>query len=212
MREIKMKVNEWLAFFKEHQGKKLFSLSDISGLVDEGKASLSVQLTRLVRSGLVVHPVRGWYENPFQPPTKEETAMVIRYPSYLSMEYALSYRGVLSQNVFTFTLVTRKLPYTFRSENCVYEYHQIRKELFWGYRWEGTYLVAESEKALLDLIYLRAVHSKEMDVDSLGSLVEDMEMDELDFIKLYKYAESYDRRTRDILSALEIERVELAVR
>jgi len=199
-----MKVNEWLGLFKLHQGKKLFSLSDISGLVDESKASVSVQLTRLVRSGLVVHPVRGWYENPFRPPTKEETAMVIRYPSYLSMEYALSNRGVLSQNVFTLTLVSRKLPYTFRSENCVYEYHQIRRGLFWGYKQEGTYLVAGSEKALLDLIYLRAVHSKEMDMESLGSLIDDMDTAELDLKKLHRYAEAFGGRTRKILLDLEI--------
>jgi len=200
-----MKVNEWLGFFKKYQSKKLFSLSDISGLVDETRGSVSVQLTRLVRSGLVVHPVRGWYENPFQPPTKEETAMVIRYPSYLSMEYALSKNGVLSQNVFTFTMVTRKLPYTFRTEHCVYEYHQIRRDLFWGYRQEGTVLIAESEKALLDLIYLRGVHSKEMDAESLGSLMDDMDMADLDLEKLYQYAESFGGRTRDMLSVLKID-------
>jgi len=199
-----MKVNEWLGFFKKHQGKKLFSLSDISGLMDESRASVSVQLTRLVRSGLLVHPVRGWYENPFQPPSEEETAMVIRYPSYLSMEYALSRHGILSQKVFTLTLVTRKLPYTFRTEHCVYEYHQIKKELFRGYVQEGSVLIAESEKALLDLIYIRAVHSKEMDGSSLRSLVDDMDLDELDLKKLNEYAESFDGRTRDILSTLEI--------
>ena len=199
-----MKVNEWLGFFKKHRGKKLFSLSDISSLVDENRASLSVQLTRLVRSGLLVHPVRGWYENPFHPPSKEETAMVIRYPSFLSMEYALSRHGILSQNVFTLTLVTRKLPYNYRTEHCVYEYHQIRKELFRGYMQEGSILVAEPEKALLDLIYIRAVHSKEMDVSSLRSLVDDMYMDELDLKKLNRYAESFGGRTSDILSVLEI--------
>ena len=197
-----MKVNEWLGFFKQNQEKKLFSLSDITGLVDESKASLSVQLTRLVRSGLVVHPVRGWYENPFRPPTREETAMVIRYPSYLSMEYALSNTGVLSQSVFTLTLVTRKLPYTFRTDNCVYEYHQIRKDLYWGYRQEGTYLTAEPEKALLDLIYLRAVRSREMNLESLRSLADDMDMAEIDVNKLHRYAEAFDKRTRDILSAV----------
>ena len=199
-----MKVNEWLGFFKKHRGKKLFSLSDISSLVDENRASLSVQLTRLVRSGLLVHPVRGWYENPFHPPSKEETAMVIRYPSFLSMEYALSRHGILSQNVFTLTLVTRKLPYTFRSENCVYEYHQIRKDLFRGYRQEGNCMVAEPEKALLDLIYRRAVHSKVMNLNSLRSLLDDMDMAEIDVKKLHKYAEAFGRRTRDILSDLEI--------
>ena len=43
-----------------------------------------------------------------------------------------------------------------------------------------------------------------MDGSSLRSLVDDMDLDELDLKKLNEYAESFDGRTRDILSTLEI--------
>lgn len=48
-----MKVDEWLNFFKKHKEKKLFSLSDLVQLTGEDKSSLSVQLTRLVKAGVI---------------------------------------------------------------------------------------------------------------------------------------------------------------
>ena len=94
-----MKVDEWLDLFRQNRGKSLFSLSDLVLLTGDQRPSLSVQLSRLVASGVIERPARGWYANPFAFPSDEEVAMVIREPSYLSMEYALSREGILSQQV-----------------------------------------------------------------------------------------------------------------
>lgn len=195
-----MKVDEWLGFFRKHSNKKIFSLQDIVLMSGEEKPSVSVQLSRLVRSGIVERPVRGWYVNPFDPPSAEERSMVIRRPSYLSMEYALSRQGILSQNVFTITLVTTKLPYTYRTGDSVLEYHQIKRSLFRGYTREGTVLVAEPEKALLDLIYIRYVRGRYLNRSSLDSLIDDMYLEELNREKLVHFAEGFDRITREVLS------------
>ena len=193
-------MNEWLGFFRKHTGKKIFSLHDIVLLSGEKKPSVSVQLSRLVKSGIVERPARGWYVNPFAPPTAEELSMVIRRPSYLSMEYVLSRHGILSQNVFTLTLVTPKLPHTYRTRDSVLEYHQIKKSLFRGYVHEGSVLVAEPEKALLDLIYIRYVRGREIGKSALESLVDDMYLEELDRGKLLRYAEGFDGRTMEVIS------------
>jgi len=197
-----MKVDKWLDVFKKNRNKKLFTLSDLLILTGETKSSLTVQLSRLVKSGIIAHPVRGWYVNPFQIPSQKELAMVIRYPSYLSMEYALSEQGILSQNVFTFTLITSKLPYIFGTGDNIFEYHQVKKSLFWGYLIEGTVQVAEPEKALLDLVYVRVVRGKDMKRSALGSLMEDMYLEEIDRKRLFQYAKRYDVTTRKILSEL----------
>lgn len=199
-----MKVDEWLNFFKKHKEKKLFSLSDLVQLTGEDKSSLSVQLTRLVKAGVVSRAAQVWYENPFMPPSSEEVGMVIRYPSYLSMEYALSKHGVLSQAVYTLTLVTTKLPYTYRTDRAVYEYHQISQSLFWGYLREGTVLTAEPEKALLDLIYIRCVSNGELIMDGMASLVNDMTVYEFDLKKLQRYSKKFNSRTRKVLAELKI--------
>ena len=199
-----MKVDEWLSFFRKHREKKLFSLHDLVQLTGEDKSSLSVQLTRLVKADVISRAAQLWYENPFIPPSLEEIAMVIRCPSYLSMEYALSKHGFLSQSVYTLTLVTTKLPYTYKTGRAVYEYHQISRFLFWGYQQEGTVLTAEPEKALLDLIYIRFVSNGELTMDTLASLIDDIAVYEFDLEKLHQYSRKFIPGTQRILSDLKI--------
>ena len=197
-----MKVDEWLALFRENRNKKLFSFSDLVLLTGDKRSSLSVQLSRLVRSGVIERPARGWYGNPFAPPSDEELAMVIRQPSYLSLEYALARHGVLSQAVYVNTLVTTRLPYTFRTGRRVFEYHQVKKDLFRGYKKEMYVLVAEPEKALLDLIYVRLVRGRDMGRGALDSLVDDMYLEELDHERLSQHAEVFDAKTRGVLTEI----------
>ena len=199
-----MKVYEWLNFFKEHQGKKLFSLSDIAQLTGIPKASLSVQLTRLVKTKVISRASQLWYENPFNTPSIEEISMVIRYPAYISMEYALSKNGILSQSVYTLTLITTKQQYVYNTKQIVYEYHQISKNLFWGYQKKGTVLTAEPEKALLDLIYIRYIKNKELNKDGIASLQNDMYIDEFDLEKIRRYSKNFGPKTIRTLYELNI--------
>lgn len=197
-----MRVEEWLDLFRANRGKRLFSLSDLALLTGDRRSSLTVQLSRLVSSGIIERPARGWYANPLSPPSDEEVAMVIRRPSYLSMEYALSRHGVLSQRSQVLTLVTTRLPYTFRSGGGVFEYHQVKRSLFRGYRAEGDVLVAGPEKALLDLVYVRHVRGRDMGLGSLASLVDDMYLEELDGEVLSRQAEPFDQGTRGVVERL----------
>lgn len=195
-----MKLEEWMEFFRGHRDKKLFSTSDLRTLTGEERSSMSVQLSRLVRSGLVAHPVRGWYVNPYKAPTDEELAMVIRIPSYLSMEYALSRHDILSQRVHSLTLVTTRLPYTYDTDERIFEYHQIKRPLFWGYSTQNGIQIADPEKALLDLIYIGVVRGGAISPSTLGSLMDDMYPEDLDRKRLAAYARKFDLATRKILS------------
>lgn len=199
-----MKVDQWLNFFKNNKKKKLFSFSDLVQLTGENKSSLSVQLTRLVKNNIINRVSTRWYENPFATASIEECAMVIRYPSYLSLEYALSKLGILSQSVHKVVLVTTKLPYTYKTDKAVYEYHQIKKPLFWGYNKQGNVQTAEPEKALLDLIYIRCVRNKEMSQEGLASIVDDMDLSEFDRKRFYRYAKRFNPRTKNLVHKLGI--------
>jgi len=199
-----MKVDEWLSFFKTHQEKKLFSLQDIAQLTSEPTSSLSVQLTRLIATGVLTRAARRWYENPFNPPHAEETAMVLRYPSYLSLEYALSKHGILSQTVYTLTLVTTKLPYIYKAKHTTYEYHQIHPRLFWGYHQEGTILMAEPEKALLDLLYIRCIRTHQFTRKTLASLLEDMTVSQLRAHRLHQYANRYNTPMTHLVESINL--------
>lgn len=199
-----MKMDEWIQFFKKHREKSLFSFSDLLVLTNEDKSSLSVQLTRLVKSETLTRAAKGWYENPFNPPSTEEIAMVLRYPSYLSLEYALSKHGILSQRVHTLTLVTTKNTYTYSTPENEYEYHQVKRELFFGHERQNGIQIARPEKALLDLVYIRVVHSGEMTANAVNSLLDDMETDEFDREIISEYGSSFDERTRQIIEGMLI--------
>lgn len=199
-----MKIDEWLNFFKKHKQKTLFTLSDLSQLTGIKKPILSVELNRLIKSNLIQRAAQDWYENPFNSPAIEETAMVKRYPSYLSMEYALSKQGILSQRAYTLTLVTTKLPIVYKTKDTILEYHQISRSLFWGYQKKGTVLTAEPEKALLDLIYIRHIKNKELDTNGIASLLNDMSMEEFSLQRIWKYSKNFGPKTKKTLYELKI--------
>ncbi len=197
-----MKNSRWLELFREHPEKHLFSVSDLAQLTGQKMDVLRVELTRLVKAGTIERAASGWYCNPFSMPTPEEVAMVLRRPSYISMEYALSIHSILSQTAYSITLVTRKGPYTYRRGPWVIEYHQISKKLFWGFEERDGVLVAEPEKALLDLIYIRHVRNREFDTEGLKSLMNDMYLEDMDRDKLKKYADRFGGRTLETAKML----------
>ncbi len=197
-----MKVDEWLAFFRRHRTKKLFSLADLVQLTGIDKASLSVQLTRLIRANIIRRAARQWYENPFNQPSREDVAMVLRPPAYLSLEYALSKHGILSQAARTLTLATTRPPYTYTTSDATYEYHQIRRSLFWGYKQEHDVALAEPEKALLDLLYIRHVMTDELSQRALGSLVDDMDLAVITRDRLRRYADRFPRGVNETVRHL----------
>jgi len=128
--------------------------------------------------------------------------MILRVPCYLSMEYALSRQGILSQRVSTFTLMTTQKPYIYQKGEMIYEYHQLNRSLFWGYKQDGDILVAEVEKALMDLIYIRIVHSKQLSIEQLSSLLDDMYKEDFDRNRLKKGAKQFGGMTQEIVSRI----------
>lgn len=200
-----MRTSQWLDFFRRHVEKKIFALADIEQMTGLPKSHLQVELGRLAARGVLRRLARQWYANPFAPPSIEEAAMVLRYPSYISLEYALAQEGVLSQAPFTVTLVTTKLPYTFHLDGTTLEYHQIARRLFWGYRFDGRANVALPEKALLDLIYIRHLKTQELTATRLHSLFDDLYLEELDRERLWSFAARfgppYAKRLTAILAA-----------
>jgi hypothetical protein len=118
------------------------------------------------------------------------------------MEYALSKQGILSQATQTLTLITPKQPYIYKKQNTTYEYHQIDKSLFWGYKKEEPILTAEPEKALLDLIYIRYSRNKNANFKAIASLINDMTTEELNINILQKYSKKFNSTTRKTLNQL----------
>ncbi|MDD3480721.1 MAG: hypothetical protein PHW75_00625 [Patescibacteria group bacterium] len=79
-------------------------------------------------------------------------------PSYISLEMALNYYGLIPEGVYSLTSVTTKLPKDFKAPIANFSYRQVKPELFFGYRLEKVgnqnYKIAEIEKVVLDYLYL----------------------------------------------------------
>jgi predicted transcriptional regulator of viral defense system len=103
----------------------------------------------------------------------------IRVPSYLSLQSALSYHGVIPESVPVVMSVTTNRPGQFDTPLGLFLYRHLKRDLFWGYReldveaGQGAF-VAMAEKALLDHYYLTPgvidssfVHELRLDPENL---------------------------------------------
>ncbi len=133
---------------------------------DVDSVDLASQLSRWVASGKLLSLRRGVYALDatyrHREPHAFEIASLLAHPSYVSLESALSFHGLIPEAVFTTTSVTTVRPGTFETELGRFDFRHLSERMFWGYlpvrlgpQSPRTALVARPEKALLDLIYLR---------------------------------------------------------
>jgi predicted transcriptional regulator of viral defense system len=78
-------------------------------------------------------------------------------PSYVSLEYALSYYDLIPEMVTVYTSVTTQKTTTFKTPVGIFEYHSVKEGLFKGFT-KATeagrdYFIATPEKAILDFFY-----------------------------------------------------------
>lgn len=79
-------------------------------------------------------------------------------PSYLSLQWALGFYGLIPEAVFVHTSVTSRVPKTFVNERGTFTYRHVKPAAFFGYRGMlmggEKILLADPEKALLDFWHL----------------------------------------------------------
>lgn len=128
-------------------------------------AAVNVQLTRWRKSGKLMQLKKGLYllAEPYRKVEIYEPylASILQRPSYLSLEKALEFHGLIPESVPVFTSVTTKRPARFETAMGCFQYRHVQESLFWGYEAVSvrgqTAFFARPEKALLDLIYLNAI-------------------------------------------------------
>jgi len=182
-----MNTRDYLDLLSTWKQKKLFRTVDFATLLSRDMPSVRVELSRLVSRGMLSRVSKGLYPNPYNPPTQEELAMALKSPTYISMESALARQGILSQSPFTMTLVTTGSTGTVDAMNTRFEYHHLQSAWFIGYRRCDAYDMAEPEKALCDLVYLRYRRTRELSEDRMRSLLDDMDLAELYKAPLRRY-------------------------
>ncbi len=143
----------------------LFSANDIRalfGVTNDATASL---LHRYKKKGFILQIKRGLYVFPDALPPDVYIANKLYSPSYISLEFALSYHGVIPETVYEITSVSPKATRRFETLGKVFSYHKIKKSVYTGYeiqKQQGiSFYIASAEKAFVDTHYLRLMNKQE---------------------------------------------------
>lgn len=147
-------------------GRPYFDLATLVQLSGEPRAKLRTQLSRWVKVGKLLPLRRGMYAlaKNYRSSTinPAELANQLYRPSYLSLEWALGFHGLIPEMVVTYTSVTSKPPQHFDNEFGHFDYRHVKQAAFFAMvttTIQGqAVLLATPEKALLDYWYLNTGH------------------------------------------------------
>lgn len=149
--KFKQKIEE-LPFFETRELRLILG-SDFN-------STTLVNLKNWVKKGYLIMFRRGLYA--ISETTKNIDAMLfatkIYSPSYVSLETALSFYGIIPEAVFTTTSVSTRKTKKFKTPIGNFSYQKIKKEAFGGFETKKqsgfSFNLALPEKALVDFFYL----------------------------------------------------------
>lgn len=130
---------------------------------DVGRKELSVQLSRWVKSGHLIQLRRGVYAiaRPYRKvePHPFLVANSLCKNSYVSLQSALAFHGLIPEHVPVCTSVSTGRSERIETALGSFSYHRMKMGYFFGFSRQEVAadqfaFVAGAEKALLDLIYL----------------------------------------------------------
>lgn len=135
----------------------------LAGITKQG--SIQVQLSRWCKTGKLIKLKNNIYllaesyrkVDIYEP----HIASVLKKPSYISLEKAFEYHGLIPEGVPIYTSVTTKRPQKIVTAIGTFDYRHIKNSLFWGYDSvivnKQVAFIACPEKALLDFFYLKGL-------------------------------------------------------
>ena len=172
------------------QSKQLpfFTLTDFSQLFNiSNQQTLYKKIARLEEKKIIQKLIKGKYRFLLNPVNDFLTANFLYQPSYVSLESALSFYGIITGFSYQITSMAIKKTKTIEIDRQEFKYSRIANHLFWGYEKQEGFLLAEREKALLDYIYLGVKGLRALSFD-------EMELSDIDTNKLVIYAKKFNNR------------------
>ena len=153
-------------------------------------------LTRWVKKDLLVKLRNGYYAFPEyleEPASQFYIANRIYRPSYISLHTALSFYGFIPEAVLQVTSVTPLKTVEFRNRFGTFSYKSVQPSLMFKYDQKPfiksiTILMAQPEKALLDLLYLYPFYNTNSELKALR-FDEDIMQELVNLERLNNYAE-----------------------
>lgn len=144
-------------------GTPVFRSADVMAYLNINKDHASRLLARLEDAGHIVRIKRGlWVFPEALDPLALPEYLTAPFPSYISMQSALYYHGMISQiSAITYSVSLARTR-IFKTPLGVFSIHHVTPSFFFGYELVGKYgtKVAIPEKALLDFLYMSPAKSK----------------------------------------------------
>ncbi|MDO8667891.1 MAG: type IV toxin-antitoxin system AbiEi family antitoxin domain-containing protein [bacterium] len=143
----------------------IFGANDIRSLFGVSAVATTSLLHRYKKQGFITQLKRGLYAFPGVLPPDVYIANKLCSPSYISLEFALSYHGVIPETVYEITSVTTKTTRRFETLGKIFSYRGIKKAAYTGYEIKEqqglNFNIANAEKAFVDTNYLRLRNKQE---------------------------------------------------
>lgn len=175
--------------------KAFFTLADLEKLTGLDRKSLYVSLNRWVKKGVLERAGRNIYVVAGEPVKVEAIAGQAYFPCYLSFESALSRFSVLNLVPYSLSFATTRKTKSVTLLGRRVDYRHLKQGLYFGFKNEGGYYIAEPEKAFLDLVYLASFGKTMIQPDELN-------LRSLSLRTLDEYSRRYPPRVIEALERL----------
>lgn len=106
---------------------------------------------------------------------------ILRTPSYISSWTALQYYNLATEIIHTVTAVTTKVTRSYKTKIGAFSYQSIKKDLFSDFSLikndDFEFFIATPAKALFDLLYFKTKQFKNLKLNDVDYLVEELRID-----------------------------------
>lgn len=167
-----------------------------------------VKITNMVKRKELIPIIRGLYETDYKIPG-HYLASLIYGPSYLSFEFALSNYGLIPEAVYQFTSATynKRRRKSYKNAYGLFTYRDIPSNVFKletrlkienGY----SYIIANPEKALCDMLYTFEPCSNQKELNFLlfnFLRIDRIVFKSLDYKLMIELSEYYKTRNHSLL-------------
>jgi len=178
------------------KSSKLFlSVNDIAEILNISKESAKVTASRYVKKNYLIRIKKNFYITSSKFDNLQETDLLklanfIQTPSYVSLVSALSYYNITTQQQRDFIeSVALKRTKSIIVKNISFVYSLIKNDLYEGFELNNDFFIAESNKALADIVYLFSLGRYRCDFDAI-------DFKKIDKKKVRAFLERTNERTK----------------
>lgn len=168
--------------------KKLFTLTDLKKLLRIRSDDYAyIFVGRLVKERILERASKGIYYIALNKPGDFELANFLYTPSYISLDSALNYYGILIQSPHQIISVTPNLTKKIEAGSKDFVYSHLDQKYYSNYQKIDDFLIATPEKALIDALFYTSLGRSSLSVEELI-------LNSVDKNKLEELAKKIDNR------------------